>query len=52
MRSWTEQIRARDRNRKALEKAKVIRARTARRNNRKHMLEHPLSHAIATIRGR
>jgi hypothetical protein len=46
---WTSQARIQDKNRKANAKAKQARAARARRDNRKHMIEHPASHIFRSI---
>ena len=47
--TWSEQIKRRDKDRKAAERNKARKARKARRENRKHMIEHPFSHAWEAI---
>jgi hypothetical protein len=46
---WSNQARTQTKNRKADVQAKHRRAARARRDNRKHMIEHPASHIFRSI---
>ena len=45
--SWTAQVNQNDRARKAEKKARAIRARKTRADNRRHALQHPIRHIMA-----
>jgi hypothetical protein len=47
--AWTTQARNDEKNRRAMQAAKARRAAQARQANRKHMIEHPVSHLSGSI---
>jgi hypothetical protein len=47
--AWTTQARNDERNRRAMQAAKHRRAAQARRDNREHMIKHPVSHLFGSI---
>lgn len=49
--TWTEQTNRADRDRKANERARQIRARKVRADNRRHMIEHPVRHGLSKVFG-
>lgn len=49
--TWSQQIRQQDKDRKALARAREIRARKARADNRRHAMEHPVSHLFGKLFG-
>ena len=52
MRMWSDQSRQHDRDRRAKETAQRIKARRRRADNRRHALEHPVSHLFGKLFGR
>ena len=47
--SWSERTRQQDRDRKAVQRARQMRAREMRADNRRHMIQHPVSHAAGSL---
>ena len=47
--AWTTQASNDGKNRRAMQAAKTCAAAQARRDNRKHMIEHPVSHLSGSI---